>query len=264
MIRGNRDPLEDERAAARLRTEPVRPPSDDGRLSTALGIMLVVILIAIVKPWGAGSPEPTRPLAVAPAASVAITPIPTQDRTAAGLAVGVCLGSGGWQVASLETWRTQDVRVWRAIDPIPAASGPLDPAIPSVPIVAIRLAAVGWCAPAFGPEVPIGPATVVAWTIDGRHATPLQLQQSYPTDGSTPLAALYVPLTLCPAPTICASLLPQPEPRAWATERVVFWYRDSASGRQEWFGADIEILEPTPGPVSAGEAREASRTSPGP
>jgi hypothetical protein len=247
MIRRDRDPLEDERAAARLTTEPVRPPIDEGRLSTTLGIVLVLVALMILKPWAGGGATPALPISLTTAEPVPVTPVPTEDRTAEGLAAPICLGTGAWRVASLEQWQTQDVRVWRAIEPIGSATGPLDTAIPSVPIVAIQLTALGWCAPAFGPDLPVGPATVTAWTVQGAEATPLQLQQVRPPDGVTPIAALYVPLTLCPEPTICAPPLPSPAPRPWATERVVFQYRDAGSARVEWFAADVQILPAPPG-----------------
>jgi hypothetical protein len=251
MIRRDRDPLEDEQAAATLTTEPVRPPIDEGQLSTALGVVILLLVVAILKPWAGGTPEPTGLLAAGPPSSPEITPIPTKDRSAEGLANPICLGAGAWRVASLEMWRTQDVRVWRAITPITSATGPLDPAIPSVPIVAIQLRALGWCAPAFGDDMPVGPVTVTAWTVQGPAATPLQLRQVRPPDGVTPIAALYVPLTLCPEPTICAPLLPAPVPRAWATERVVFRYQDAGTGRVDWFAADIEIVDAPVGPAAS-------------
>src|SRR5207245_10419964 len=100
---------------------------------------------------------------------------------------------------------------WHAIEPIGAATGPLDPAIPSVPIVAVQLGALGWCAPAYGSDRPIGPVSVRAWIVIGGRATDLQLEQGRPTAGVTPIAPLYLPLTLCPESTVCASLLPPPE-----------------------------------------------------
>jgi hypothetical protein len=261
MIRRDRDPLEDERAAARLTTEPVRPPIDEGQLSTALGIVIVLVVVAILKPWAAGTAQPTGLLAVGSASPAAITPIPTEDRTVEGLAIPICLGTGGWRVATLETWRTQDVRVWRAIEPIAAATGPLDPAIPSVPIVAVELTALGWCAPAYGPDMPVGPASVTAWTVRGIEAVPLQLRQVRPADGVTPIAALYVPLTVCPEPTICAPLLSAPVPRPWATERVVFRYLDAGIDRTAWFAADIVILDPSAGPAAATAASASAAVS---
>ena len=184
-----------------LTTVRVRRRSNDSRFVTGLGLAVVFVGVALLKPWGAGSPEPTRPPVVLAPTSVPVTPIPTEDRSAEGLATEFCLGAGGWQVASLETWQTQDVRVWRAIEPIADATGPADPAIPFVPIVALEIAALGWCAPAYGPDRPAGPATVTAWYVRGGIVTELRLHKIRPADGVTELGALYVPLTACPERT---------------------------------------------------------------
>jgi hypothetical protein len=248
MIRRDRDPLEDERAAARLTTEPVQSPIDEGHLASALGAAVVLLAVLILKPWTGGTPEPSRFLSVTSTAPATATPVPTEDRTADGLAVPICLGTGAWRVASLETWQTQDVRVWRAIDPIADATGPLDPQIPSVPIVAIQLAALGWCAPAYGPGKPVGPAIVTAWTLDAGAALPLQLRQVRPADGVTPIAAMYVPLTRCPNAPTCAPQPSAPVPTPWTTAHIVFHYQDTATTTQAWFAADITILPPPPGP----------------
>jgi hypothetical protein len=248
VIRRERDPADEERAAARLVVEPVRAPTTDTSLANLIAVAVVLLAIVVLKPWGFGAPLPTPAALAAPFTPAPATPVPTEDRTADGLAAPICLGTGAWRITSLETWQTQDVRVWRAITPVETASGPLDPGIPSVTIVALRLAGLGWCAPAFGPDRPAGPAEVTAWSVRGTEAIPLQLRQTLPADGVTPIAALYVPLTLCPEPTICAPLLPAPVPRAWETERVVFRYRDTATGRQDWLAADILILEPSAAP----------------
>jgi len=243
MIRRDRDPIEDDATGFRLATERVRPPTAAPWLATVAAVAIVVAA-AILKPWGWGAAEPSAPTRAASAGPAAVTPVPTEDRSAQGLAAPICLGTGGWRVTSLETWQTQDVRVWRAIEPVAAVTGPLDPAIPSVPIVAIQLVALGWCAPAFGPDLPVGPAEVTAWSVQAGVATQIELQQVRPVDGVTPIAALYIPLSLCPEPTICAPLLPRPEPRPWATERVVFRYRDVPVDRTLWFAADVTIIPP--------------------
>ncbi len=133
------------------------------------------------------------------------------------------------------------MRVWRAIDPVASATGPLDPAIPSVPIVAVQLAALGWCAPAFGPDVPVGPAAVSAWQVIGGVATDLHLQQVRPDHGTTPLAALYLPVELCKTPPACLSPSLRGEPAAWTTGLVIFHWLDVGTGREAWFGADVTI-----------------------
>ena len=248
-------PLDTDAPAPRLATVRLRPRQGDARVVPALWTVGVLIALAVLKPWGAGSPEArSRPAALL-AGAIPATPAPTEDRTADGLAAAVCLGAGAWQVASLETWRTQDVRVWRAIEPIPDARGAGDPAIPSVPIVALKIAALGWCAPAFGPNRPAGPATVTAWYVHDGLVTELHLRQVRPPDGVTHLGGLYVPLTTCPEQTICAPLLRDPVPGPWVSGRVVFRYVDEASGATSWLAADVEILAsegPTASPFASG------------
>lgn len=220
---------------------PTRPPPDGGdrlvpvirvvaprgapRLAAAMWLVAAFVAIAIVKPWGgAGRIAPTfRPAAAVP---VEVTPVPTEDRSATGLAGPVCLGTGGWRIASLETWHQREVRVWRAIEPIPLAAGPLDPAIPSVPVVADELAGLGWCAPAFGPTMPAGPAVIRAWHVSGGVARTISLRQVQPEDGVTPIAALYLPST-----------------GPWTSGLIVFEYRDTATARAAWFAAELDVLQ---------------------
>jgi hypothetical protein len=223
-------------------------------MPTALAVVAVLVVLAVLKPWGVGDPVATAGPFVAPPTVVVITPTPTEDRSADGLASPICLEPGGWQIATLERWRTQDVRVWRAIEPISAASGPLDPAIPAVPVVAVEVTALGWCAPAVGPERPSGPAEVIAWSVRDGVAAELRVRQLLPAKGTTPIAALYVPLTVCPEAGNCLPLLPSPAPRPWVTERVVFRYVDAATGGVLWLAADVTILPPSAAPGAGGPA----------
>ncbi len=240
-----------------LVTIRVRTRAGDPRIAPAVWAVAVLVVLAVLKPWVAGgNAEPTlRPVVLAETAAPA-TPIPTEDRTSEGLASDFCLGAGAWQVASLEAWRTQDVRVWRAIEPVPDATGPLDPAIPAVPIVAVELTALGWCAPAFGPARPAGPATITAWHLRDGTLTNLELHRVRPAEGATELGALYVPLTTCPEQTICAPLLRDPIPGPWVSGRVVFRYLDEGTGATAWLAADVEILPPAvtaaPSPSAGG------------
>lgn len=225
-----------------FRVAMVRPRAGNTRIAGALWAVSALILIAIVKPWGIGEPAVLTPERQAISPTITPTPVPTIDQSADGLAASICLGPGSWRIVSLETWRTQDVRVWRAIEPVVDASGPLDPTIPSVPIVAVTLSALGWCAPAYGDGRPVGPASVTAWHVRDGIATELGLRRVQPTSGATPIAALYVPLTRCSAPATCAPLLPEPVPTSWSAGRVVFRYVDKGLARTQWLAADIEIM----------------------
>jgi hypothetical protein len=206
----------------------VQPPRAMPRFTTAMWLVAAFVVVAVLKPWGGGGPA-SATLHPELAAPVEVTPEPTEDRSATGLAVSVCLGAGAWRVATLETWRERDVRVWRAIEPVSEASGPLDPAIPAVPVVADLLSGLGWCAPAFGPDQPVGPATVQAWHVGDGRARVVPLRQVQPVDGVTPIAALYVP-----------------EDGAWTSGRVVFLYRDAGTGGARWFAADLQVLSSLP------------------
>lgn len=258
MQRSQRDsaPLQAEAATPDVPTTVVRGGSSDSRVGNALSVVAILVVLAVLKPWGAGSPIAIARPFVPDATTVAITPSPTEDRSADGLASPLCLGTGGWRIASLEQWRTQDVRVWRAIEPITSATGPLDPTIPSVPIVALEVTALGWCAPAFGPGRPEGPAVVTAWSVRDGEARRLDLEQAFPVEGSTPIAAFYVPLTLCPETNVCLPLLPAARPRPWATERVTFEFVDKGTGQGLWFAADLTIVPggATPSPISGAAA----------
>jgi hypothetical protein len=222
----------------------VQPRQRVPRYDAAVVLVAALVVIAMVKPWGGGAPTtPTFRTDIAVVAEA--TPEPTEDRSATGLAAPVCLGAGAWQVASLETWRSRPVRVWRAIEPVMAATGPLDPAIPAVPVVADSLSGLGWCAPAYGPAQPAGPSRVQAWQVVDGAARPLFLRQVQPVDGVTPIAALYLPVD-----------------GPWVAGLVVFQYRDGATDTMRWFGADVTILPPAPGdspaPTVAPPASEAA------
>jgi hypothetical protein len=152
----------------------------------------------------------------------------------------ICHGAGAWRIASLETWRGQDVRVWRAVEPIADADGPIDPAIPTVPVVGDAVAALGWCAPAYGPERPIGPTRIDGWVVLDGAAEELELQRVLPIRGTTHLAALYVPVAPCPLGATCPPGR-DAEAQRWTTGRVVFRYEDLGAATVAWFGADVEV-----------------------
>jgi hypothetical protein len=230
----------------------VRLDARNQRLPALTALAVVFIGLSILKPWGAIGDQPTPPPRDFRATPTPAPVEPTSE-TPEGVAAPVCLDAGAWRLASLETWRTQDVRVWRAVEPVGEASGPLDPAIPVVPVIALEVGALGWCAPAYGPEKPVGPADVQAWTIVDGSPSRLPLLRVLPTHGETQLAALYVPLTACDAGDPCPSTFSWIRRLRWTSGRVVFRYEDAGTGRIAWFGADIELIpSPTAAPASGG------------
>jgi len=225
---------------------PVLPPIADRGLAMAGFVVALVVGLAFVKPWGEVGDAPTPgPRRVAATATAGPTPQPTDDESAEGLAAPVCLGAGAWRIASLETWRDHDVRVWRAIEPVADASGPLDPAIPTVPLFGLEIEALGWCAPAYGPERPVGPVEVNGWIVLDGVAQVLELRQVLPARGTTVLAGLYVPLAPCALGVPCAPAQTRFVPQRWVTGRVIFRYEDRGAATTLWFGADVELYAPT-------------------
>ncbi|HET7182573.1 MAG TPA: hypothetical protein VFI15_10110, partial [Candidatus Limnocylindrales bacterium] len=185
------------------------------------------------------------------AVEIVVTPAPTADRSATGLALAACLGTGAWRVASLETWRNRDVRVWRAIEPLAGATGLDDPGIPSVPVVADELAGLGFCAPAFGPDMPIGPARIQAWEVVGPSAanpiaTPIALRQVQPVGGTTPIAGLYVPRS-----------------GPWTSGRVIFRYEDAGAGTTRWFAVELQVVGAAPTPPALPTVTASPTVTPG-
>ena len=222
---------------------PVRPPIAERWLSIAGAFVALLIGLAFLKPWGAAGDAPTPP-----PRRVIATPTPAPrptDDSAEGLAGPVCLEPGAWRIASVETWRDSQVRVWRAIEPVTEASGPLDPAIPTVPLFGLEVQALGWCAPAYGPERPVGPAQVDAWIVIDGVADEVELRQVLPARGTTALAGLYVPMARCALGATCAPTATRLVPQRWETGRVVFRYEDRGAAATLWFGADVELDVPS-------------------
>lgn len=217
--------------------------------------VLVLLALAILKPWGDDTGVSHPPPPARTAGPPVAVPSPTPDLSAEGLAEPICLGTGAWLVASIEQWRTHPVRVWKVIEPIDDATGPTDPLIPSVPVVAYTVPALGWCAPAWGPGRPVGPVNVTAWRVVDGLAESIELRQVLPALLKTPLGALYGPRTQCGAG--CPSPAPgaSPIPETWLLGRYVFRYEDEGRPEVLWFAADLEqlppLVEPPPAPFPA-------------
>lgn len=146
-----------------------------------------------------------------------------------------CLAPGGWRIFSLERWRNQTVRAWAAIWPV-VATGPTDPAIPFVAVIASGVPALGYCAPVVGAQRPAPDAFVTIWRLseDGTSAETLALERVLPPH-RTPLGALYDPPVPSPGASEGADA-----GRGWPPGRYVF----DIGGR--WFGAEVRLVGTTP------------------
>lgn len=210
-----------------------------------LAVVAVALVIVVAKPWpspdgsdgpgGAGVGAPTRS---APGALATTIPSPSASLAAADVLVSAfCLDTRSWLVASVERWRDQRIRVWRALQPASAASGPDDPAIPIVPVVSEGLIELGWCAPVLGDERPSAPVDVAVWRRSAGGALPIVVDSSRPASDRSPLGELYRPPG--GSPTSAAP--------SWAAGTYVFRWREH-TGRNRWFAVVVEIR---PRPTSA-------------
>jgi len=223
-------------------------------------LIAIFIAIALVKPWGSapGAPRPTPHVTVAPVAAPSADPLAELRRH--------CEEPVGWRVYTSERWAQMTVRSWKSLDPAEGASGPLDPAIPIIPLAA-QIDALGYCSPWTGGERPPIGSAVTGWRIslagDGPQlgAVPLVLR---PVDPSWPsvLGALYGP----PVNRFDSSAV---ETLGWPVGRYVLAIR--VPGFERWWGVDVEPpwigappdVAPTPGIApGGGPAGSTPRTNP--
>jgi len=239
-------------------TAPVGPP---GRATwTLVKAVAILVLVAVVKPWTFDSSGPAPSIGERPFPTVRpgeATPGPTRDVSAFGLAAPFCLGAGSWRVLSDETWRTHQVRVWRAIEPLADASGPDDPRIPMVPAIAYQIRALGFCAPVAGPTMPLGPFTIQAFRVEAGGARLVPLRRLAPVEDESLFGELFAPPPAClgdcpgsversPFGALVASPAGSPAPpgpSSWTTGRYVFVYSNQMTGRL-WFGVDVQQIAP--------------------
>lgn len=138
-------------------TTLVRIAGGDRRPGLIVAIVAIFLAVALIKPWPAAAPRPPADVR---------TPPPTEQPTADPLAAirEDCQDPPSWRVYSRERWPGGVLRSWRTLEPIAAASGPLDPAIPVVPTVPDVLA-LGFCAPWAPPERPPDDAALRIWSL---------------------------------------------------------------------------------------------------
>ena len=136
--------------------------TDPRRLYAVIAVLLAVIVVLAIRPWGDDATTPDRTgdgqasgglggqagePTDTPDASLAAAPTPALPGDAAALAE-TCGSPSGWRAATLQEWtgRSTPIRSWIAIEPT-TATGPLDPAIPFAPVATGIVTAIGYCAP---------------------------------------------------------------------------------------------------------------------
>jgi hypothetical protein len=226
---------------------PVAPGGGSDRIARWVAVAVVLVVVAVVKPWGgedgaarsaAGGAPSLRAVAGAPAASSGASRAPARavDEIDPDVTLA-CLEPASWRVASIEAYDRQTIRIWRALDP-GAATGPGDPAIPHVLIASEGVAELGWCAPAAGPDRPTGETTVQAWSLHEGTARALRLVRTGRTPRQSSFGAMYGPSSGVAGR--------QASPVAgWPAGHYVFRVT-LEDGDERWFGVDLELRPAVP------------------
>jgi hypothetical protein len=231
--------------------DPPLPPvvriAPRDRVPVVLAVaLLAFVAVAVVKPWPSGPPSiglgPVRPVA-----SETPAPSPTPDPLAD--LRRQCEEPLGWRVYTIEDWSGRTLRAWRSLEPATAASGPLDPSIPIVPLGPV-IEAVGYCSPWDGAERPPAASLVAAWSVPdparGGEPEALPVTSIAPNPPSV-LGALFAPPPASPAvrrppagggPTIRPEATMEPAAAArWPGGRYVLEL--AAPGWTRWWAVEI-------------------------
>jgi hypothetical protein len=203
----------------------VRIERREGRRAERIGwLAVVLVVVAVMKPWGKlGDPPAAAP------GVVFATPVtaPTQEPIAADLP---CVG-GRWSIEADERWVGTVVRTWVLTDSVDA-TGPEDDRIPFVTVAAEQVIALGWCPPFHDAEPN---TTALFFRLDPNstviETTPVQMLR----EAEAMANVLYRPAPLGPAR---ASQAPPP---TWPNGRYVIRI-DGADGYRRWLGVDVRIV----------------------
>jgi hypothetical protein len=165
----------------RQQLEPVAVRHRDRTVWFLIGLVAGALTLALLKPWGLGSPgsgasgppsviaDATRESSSAPTSSAAVGP-------------ASCFSHTAWRLVTAEHTSGRDIRSWIAIDPV-VAIGPSDETLKSVPVVADRLLGIGLCAP---PELAAAAGAdraAVLWVPRGRELVTVSLSELQPLAG---------------------------------------------------------------------------------
>jgi len=221
-------------------TEPVQHESHarldhrQGRTAERIAVVgAVLLLVAIVKPWGqpAATPEPARPARPAATGAVATDAGPVAEPP--------CV-SKHWLIEADERWGHDLVRTWVLTDAV-EATGPLDPAIRFVPVAAHQVLSLGYC-PSVDDEA-------------GLH-TKVTVYRLDPTLGIVAIVPYQMPREADAAANVLYRLAPRaagsqsPDAVSWPTGRYVLRV-DGPAGYRRWLGVDVMlILVPPSAPIS--------------
>ena len=224
-----------------FRPSPLPGPAGPD-LRPIVGLILVLVALAIAKPWAppepseAGGASASRASVARPTPSVA--PSPTASPAPPDPTAAFCIGPTSWLVFDVDRWRDITIRSWRAFTP--ARERPADLAeLPAVPVPAEAVLGLGYCAPSQGDDPPPPAATLAIWEL--------------PPDGS--LRPIVLPRPLLPTtPTANGIVLgppagpggPPPSGATWPSGRYLFALRDPVSDWSRWWVVQVSILPVEP------------------
>jgi hypothetical protein len=217
----------------------------DGANGLRLPVLLVVlgIIVAVTKPWGwdqathpilspsagAGAAASSAPGAAQPSgADERRSPRPDgPDMTV------ICASPSTWSIATLQRWagRPGSIRTWTVIEPV-VASGPTDPSIPTVPIAANEIAAIGYCAPANSTAGPPPGATGELYRIKASGSQQQRVVRLEPKVQDA-LGILWTPAAV--------GRTPRTSSPGWPAGVYIVHVTDHEQGYDRWLGADIRI-----------------------
>jgi hypothetical protein len=212
-------------------------------MSLAVGVVVVALAMAILKPWGATDDDARAtsdvPVVAQPRPVVAPAPVPPTDTDRA-IVSEMCLEPNGWRLFATERWPDRVARRWVHVVPLAGASGPADPLIPLIGEPSLAVLAVGYCAPVSGPERPPSAVTTTIYRLrhGGAADDPLAWDvirppRVLPTLDESSLGGAWA----SPGSTATTTT-------GWADATIVLRIAGARPGAEDytrWFGAVIDV-----------------------
>ncbi|HEY2887826.1 MAG TPA: hypothetical protein VGJ17_04375 [Candidatus Limnocylindrales bacterium] len=191
-------------------------------------LIVAVVALGVLKPWGAGPQLITAPITAArPSAATAASPAPVAVTVASAAPArddsGPCSWGMAWRLYTAESSDVGPVRTWYGIQPL-EASGPTDPRIEVVRIHSASVGQLGYCS--VSRPAPIHILGTQAWRlVPGGNAQPVLLAPALGADESDPDAGvIYAP----------------PSAGAWPAATYVFGvHLATTPWSEEWFAVQI-------------------------
>jgi hypothetical protein len=225
-------------------TQAVLPDSQGGAsaMGLAVGVVVVALAVAIVKPWASADAVRTAPetrvvTQSGPQVGPAVVPSTDADRA---IASEMCLEPSSWRLFAAERWPDRVARRWVHVVPVAGASGPADPRIPLISEPSLAVMSVGYCAPVSGPERP--PSAVSTTIYRLRHGSAaddplawdvIRPPRVLPTLDESSLGGAWA----SPGSTAASAT-------GWADATIVLRIAAARPGAEDytrWFGAVIDV-----------------------